>query len=307
MNPHIPVLKEEVLEVFSSISQEGYLIDCTLGFGGHSSALLQAHPHLKIIGIDQDDDAREYCRAHLPKERVKILEGNFAEKITQALEYAPIVGVLADIGVSSFQLDCLERGFGFASPTLDMRMNKDNYLSANQVINSYPKLELERVFRDYGEIKEYKKMASLIVQERQKKPFESAIELSFFLEKHFKKNKIHPATLAFQAIRIEVNDELEVLRSLLSQLNQAKDKLNNAIIAIISFHSLEDRIIKNTFREWEKSCICPMEAMRCDCGNNHARGKILTKKPLSATQNELNSNPRSRSAKLRAFQFGTTQ
>lgn len=235
------------------------------------------------------------------------MEGNFAEKITQALEYAPIVGVLADIGVSSFQLDNLERGFGFASHTLDMRMNKDHYLTAHQVINSYPKLELERIFRDYGEIREYKKMASLIIQERQKKTFESAIELSSFLEKHFKKHKIHPATLAFQAIRIEVNNELRALQSLLSQLHHAKDKLHHAIIAIISFHSLEDRIIKNTFKEWGKSCICPIEVMRCECGNHHAHGKILTKKPLSATQAELSSNPRSRSAKLRAFQFGITQ
>ena len=184
-----------------------------------------------------------------------------------------------------------------------MRMNRDQSLKASMLINSYPKMELERIFRDYGEIKEYKKMAQLITQEREKKPFESAIELSEFLQKHFKKHKIHPATLAFQALRIEVNDELNALQSLLTQIIKHKNKLSNVIFAVISFHSLEDRIIKNAFRTWEKSCICPPEALRCECGNSHSLGKILTKKPLSASEEELKLNPRSRSAKLRAFQF----
>lgn len=301
-SPHIPVLKNEVLEVFSSIDK-GVLIDCTLGFGGHSKALLEAHPHLQIIGIDQDREAREFCKATLPQDRVQILEGNFSTCIHQALSLStlPIVGVLADIGVSSLQLDDLSRGFGFSSPSLDMRMDQSQNLDAYKVINHYPKMELERIFREYGEIKEYKKMADLITQERAKKPFESALELSSLLEKHFKKHKIHPATLAFQAIRIEVNDELGVLQSLLQTLQESN--LSQAIIAIISFHSLEDRIIKTTFKEWEKSCICPPNVMRCECGDNHSRGKILTKKPLSATDDELRANPRSRSAKLRAFQF----
>lgn len=300
---HIPVLKSQTLQIFSSLS-EGTLIDCTLGFGGHTQALLQAHPQLQIIGIDQDEVAREYCKTHLPQERVQILEGNFSEQISNALKIAksPIVGILADIGVSSLQLDDLSRGFGFSSPTLDMRMDRSNPLDASKVVNHYPKLELEKIFREYGEIRESKKMAELIVNAREKKPFQSAFELSSLLEKHFKKNKIHPATLAFQAIRIEVNNELGVLESLLSSLYQAK--LTNTIIAIISFHSLEDRIIKNTFREWEKSCICPAEVMRCECGNNHSRGRILTKKPLIATPEEIKANPRSRSAKLRAFEFG---
>ncbi|WP_027327266.1 16S rRNA (cytosine(1402)-N(4))-methyltransferase RsmH [Helicobacter pametensis] len=303
MSPHIPVLKDEVLEVFSSLTS-GYLIDCTLGFGGHTQALLDAHPSLQIIGIDQDQEARAYCQAHLPKDRLKILEGNFSAKIAEALEYGPIVGILADIGVSSLQLDALERGFGFQSPNLDMRMDQSNPLTASYIINSYPKLELERVFRDYGEIREYKKMAQLILEERQKRSFESAVQLSGFLEKHFKKHRIHPATLAFQALRIEVNQELEVLKSLLDQLIQSHHKLKGTLLAIISFHSLEDRIIKTAFREWEKSCICPPEVMRCECGNHHAHGKILTKKPLVASENELSLNPRSRSAKLRVFEFG---
>lgn len=301
-SPHIPVLKNEVLELFSPC-EEGVLIDCTLGFGGHSQALLQAHPKLQIIGIDQDREAREFCQNFLPQERVKILAGNFAEKIEEALRCPNIIGILADIGVSSLQLDDPKRGFGFHSLELDMRMNRDQSLKASMLINSYPKMELERIFRDYGEIKEYKKMAQLITQEREKKPFKSAIELSEFLQKHFKKYKIHPATLAFQALRIEVNDELNALQSLLAQIIKHKNKLSNVIFAVISFHSLEDRIIKNAFRTWEKSCICPPEALRCECGNSHSLGKILTKKPLSASEEELKLNPRSRSAKLRAFQF----
>lgn len=304
MNPHISVLKNEVLEIFSSLPKSGgTLIDCTLGFGGHSLALLQAHPKLSIIGIDQDREAREYSLAHLPKERVRILEGNFSEKISQALQANDIVGVLADIGVSSLQLDDLNRGFSFDSPYLDMRMDQENPLNASIVLNSYPKMKLEEIFRDYGEIKEYKKMASLIAEERQKRPFQSAMELSNFLQKHFKKHKIHPATLAFQAIRIEVNHELDALQSLLNQLAKSNHQLPKAILAFISFHSLEDRIIKNTFKKWEKSCICPPEILRCECGNSHSYGKILNKKPITASQEELKNNPRSRSAKLRAFQF----
>lgn len=304
MNPHISVLKNEVLEIFSSLPKSGgTLIDCTLGFGGHSLALLQAHPKLSIIGIDQDREAREYSLAHLPKERVRILEGNFSEKISQALQANDIVGVLADIGVSSLQLDDLNRGFSFDSPYLDMRMDQENPLNASIILNSYPKMKLEEIFRDYGEIKEYKKMASLIVEERQKRPFQSAMELSNFLQKHFKKHKIHPATLAFQAIRIEVNHELDALQSLLNQLAKSNHQLPKAILAFISFHSLEDRIIKNTFKKWEKSCICPPEILRCECGNSHSYGRILNKKPITASQEELKNNPRSRSAKLRAFQF----
>ncbi|RDU69464.1 16S rRNA (cytosine(1402)-N(4))-methyltransferase RsmH [Helicobacter cholecystus] len=300
---HIPVLKDQVLKIFSPLC-EGTLIDCTLGFGGHTSALLDAHPNLEIIGIDQDKEAREYCKTHLCTQKVNILEGNFADQITHALEIAkkPVVGILADIGVSSLQLDDLSRGFGFTSPTLDMRMDINNPLDASKIINHYSKLQLEKIFREYGEIRESKKMADLIVNYRNKKPFESAFELSSLLEKHFKKNKIHPATLAFQAIRIEVNNELDVLRNLLKSLEQAH--IPNAIVAIISFHSLEDRIIKTAFKEWEKNCICPQELMRCECGNTHSRGRILTKKPLVATQEEIQKNPRSRSAKLRAFKFG---
>lgn len=305
MRPHIPVLCEEVVETFALLPKSGgILIDCTLGFGGHSLALLQTYPNLSIIGIDQDKCARSYAQSLLSGHKVEILEGNFAEKISQALTSPNIIGVLADIGVNSMQFDDLNRGFSFLSPCLDMRMNQDdNPLHASRVINTYPKMELERIFKEYGEIKEYKKMATLIVQEREKKPFESGVELSAFLQKHFKKHKTHPATLAFQAIRIEVNDELSSLSTLLSELANHKDKLHKAKVALISFHSLEDRIIKTTFKRWEKSCICPQDAIRCECGNTHSYGRILTKKPITPSLQEIKANPRSRSAKLRVFQF----
>jgi 16S rRNA (cytosine1402-N4)-methyltransferase len=205
---------------------------------------------------------------------------------------------LADIGVSSLQLDKLERGFGFESLTLDMRMDQSKSLDAATVVNTYSTSELERVFRDCGEVREYKKVASLIVNNR---PFTSAKEISELLAKKMPKGKIHPATLPFQGIRIEVNDELGVLERLFDSLENAKFK--NCIIAIISFHSLEDRIVKNYFKKWSKSCVCPEGVFRCECGNNHALGKIITKKPIIPTALEIKQNPRSRSSKLRIFKF----
>ena len=205
---------------------------------------------------------------------------------------------MADIGVSSLQLDKLDRGFSFNSENLDMRMNQNQSLDASTVINSYSQVELENIFKEYGEIREYKKIASLIVQNR---PFYSAKELAEFFYNKLPKGKIHPATLIFQAIRIEVNDELGVLDRLFKSMEEAK--LKDCIVAIISFHSLEDRVVKNYFKKWSENCICPKDAFRCECGKNHALGKIITKKPIIATNFEIKQNPRSRSAKLRVFRF----
>ena len=209
-------------------------------------------------------------------------------------------GILADIGVSSLQLDDPGRGFGFTSDVLDMRMDRSQPLTAYEVVNHYAKADLERIFREYGEVREYKKAADLIVKRRMQKPFESARELAEFAASHLHARKIHPATLLFQAIRIEVNDELGELKRLLQNIRDLN--LSNTTVAIISFHSLEDRIVKQTFREWSKGCICPKEAMRCTCGGDHAYGKIITKNPITAGEKELEQNPRARSAKLRIFQ-----
>ena len=296
--PHIPVLYKETLETFKDINS-GYIIDCTTGFAGHSSGLIASNDNIKLICNDQDDEALEFSKNRLKpyNERVIFNKGNFEHVIDTFKDYE-IRGVLADIGVSSLQLDKLERGFGFDSLTLDMRMNQNQALDAATVVNTYSQSELERVFKDCGEVREYKKVASLIINNR---PFSSAKEISELLSKKMPKGKIHPATLPFQGIRIEVNDELGVLERLFDSLEKAKFK--NCIVAIISFHSLEDRIVKNYFKKWTKSCICPDGVFRCECGNNHALGKIITKKPIIPTALEIKQNPRSRSSKLRIFKF----
>lgn len=301
--PHIPVLYTQVVDAFKDI-KEGIIIDCTMGYGGHSSMILEANPHAKLIAIDQDQTAIDFSTSRLAKfgERVSIRKGRFSSVIKDILKEVnikEIKGILADIGVSSLQLDQKERGFSYESDTLDMRMDKDAPLTASDVVNNYSTQELERVLLDYGELRNYKKLASEIVKNR---PFTSAKELSDKLKSHMPHGKkIHPATLLMQAIRIEVNNELGELQSLLTSIEEAK--FPHAAIAIISFHSLEDRIVKQEFSKWSKSCICPDDAMRCTCSNNHKLGKILTKKPLMAEENELKENPRSRSAKMRIFQM----
>ncbi len=296
--PHVPVLFNETLNAFSDI-KEGYIIDCTTGFGGHTQGLLEQNETVNLICNDQDDEALAFCAKRLEpfSSRVTFNKGNFEHVLDNFKEY-DIRGILADIGVSSLQLDKLDRGFGFESETLDMRMNQNQSLDASIVVNTYSQSELERVFKECGEVREYKKVASLIVNNR---PFTTAKEISTLLSKKMSKGKIHPATLPFQGIRIEVNDELGVLTRLFDSLESAK--LENCIVAIISFHSLEDRIVKNYFKKWTKSCICPPEAFRCECGNDHSLGKVITRKPIIPTKEEIKQNPRSRSSKLRIFKF----
>ena len=296
--PHIPVLYNETLEAFKEID-EGYIIDCTTGYAGHSSGLLEQNENIQLICNDQDEEALLFSKKRLDKDKTRVIfnQGNF-EHVIETFRGFKVRGILADIGVSSLQLDKNERGFGFDGDTLDMRMDQTKSLDASVVVNTYSQSELERVFKEFGEVREYKKVASLIVNNR---PFSSAKELADFLSKKMYKGKLHPATLPFQGIRIEVNDELGVLERLFDSLEEAK--LSNCIVAIISFHSLEDRIVKNYFKKWTKSCICPKDAFRCTCGNNHSLGKIITKKPIIPTKAEIKENPRSRSSKLRIFKF----
>ncbi len=302
--PHVPVLYAEVLDTFKEID-DGIIIDCTMGYGGHSSMILEANPNVKLIGIDQDQTAIDFSTKRLEKfgDRVEIKKGRFSSVIKDILkenDIKNIRGILADIGVSSLQLDQKDRGFSYESDNLDMRMDKDSALSAREVVNEYSVSELEKILLDYGELRNYKKIASFIANNR---PFSSAKELSDALKPMMPHGKkIHPATLLMQAIRIEVNDELGELKSLLKTIEEAK--FPNAKVAIISFHSLEDRIVKQTFSDWKKNCICPDEAMRCTCSNDHSLGKVITKKPITATKDELKENVRSRSAKMRVFQMG---
>ena len=296
--PHIPVLYNETLETFQNIN-DGFIIDCTTGFAGHSYGLISQNENIKLICNDQDEEALSFSKNRLKdfENRIIFNKGNF-ESVIETFKDYPIKGILADIGVSSLQLDKLQRGFSFDSDNLDMRMDQNNPLDASTVVNSYSQIELERIFKDYGEVREYKKLASLIVKNR---PFLSAKELSSFISKNFSKGNINPSTLPFQAIRIEVNNELGVLENLFESLQKAP--LKDCIVAIISFHSLEDRIVKNYFKKWSKSCICPNDVFRCECGNNHSLGKIITKKPITPTNKEIKQNPRSRSSKMRVFKF----
>ncbi len=304
--PHIPVLLNEVLDGFSNI-KEGYFVDCTLGYAGHSEAMLERYSHIKHIGIDRDDEALAFSKARLEpfKERSTLYKGTFAKTLPSLKEF-PITGLLADFGVSSLQLDKMERGFSFESETLDMRMDSTANLSAYEVVNEYPQDKLEYILNHYGEVRNYKKVASAIVQARAKEPIKSGKELSDVICSITPRGgKIHPATLAFQGIRIEVNNELGEIEALLDVLEEKfkEGELSGAIISLITFHSLEDRLVKSRFKKWATKCICDPQAMRCSCGNSHELGKILRRKPIVATKEELKANARSRSAKLRTFIF----
>ncbi len=301
--PHVPVLYREVISTFCNL-EEGVVIDCTMGYAGHSSMILDSNENIKLIAIDQDQTAIDFSKKRLHRygDRVEIKKGRFSSVIKDIIKEVGVEnirGVLADIGVSSLQLDQKDRGFSYESLNLDMRMDKDAPLSAKEVINNYSTQELEMILLEYGELRNYKKIASEIVDKR---PFDSAKELSDTL-KHLlpRGKKIHPATLLMQAIRIEVNDELGELKSLLKSIEDAK--LKECLVAIISFHSLEDRIVKQTYTRWSKNCICHSEAMRCTCSRDNALGKIKSKKPIMAKDDELKDNQRSRSAKMRVFRI----
>ena len=300
--PHIPVLLKEVLESFEDVNK-GYFVDCTLGYAGHSSEILKRYSQLKHIGIDRDEEALAFSRKRLEPfaDRSMLYKGTFAT-VLPTLQEAPVTALLADFGVSSLQLDKKERGFSFTSETLDMRMDTHASLSAYEVVNEYSKEKLEYIFNMYGEVRSYRKLAGTIIETRAKAPIQSAAALSEVIKSVIPSGgKIHPATLPFQAIRIEVNNELGEIEGLLDALD-AKHYAGE-VVSLITFHSLEDRLVKNRFRKWAKACICDPQAMRCTCGKNHALGKELSRKPVTASKEELKLNPRSRSAKLRSFRF----
>ncbi len=300
--PHEPVLLNQVIDTFSEIN-EGIIVDCTVGYGGHTLELLKANPNVQMICFDRDIEALEFSKKRLKnyEDRITFVKGRFSDLIDELKDTDDIKGILADIGVSSLQLDKDDRGFGFNSSVLDMRMDKQQQLNASEVVNTYSQNNLEQIFKEYGELRDSKRVASLIVEHRKKNNFQSAKDFAKFLSKHLYSKKLHPATLVFQAIRIEVNDELGELKRLMNSIKKLNK--NKSLVAIISFQSLEDRVIKNSFRDFAKSCICPNESLRCMCGKTHSLGEILTKKPIIPTQKEINENSRSRSSKLRIFKF----
>jgi len=300
--PHIPVLLDSIRSAFASLSS-GWFVDATLGYAGHSEAILRAHPSLKLIGIDRDEEALAFSRRRLESfaDRITLLHGDFGSVVPRITQQ-PIVGLLADFGVSSLQLDKRERGFSFESDTLDMRMDQRTSLRAYDVVNGYSREALRYLFAEYGEIRPAGRLADAIISARSRAPIRSAKALSALAQNVLGSHgKIHPATQMFQAIRIEVNDELGQIEQLLDALEQMRPP--GALIALITFHSLEDRLVKRRFKAWSRSCICPPDAMRCTCGNHHSLGTIPARKPVVAGPEELRINPRSRSAKLRTFLF----
>ncbi len=301
--PHVPVLLEAVIESFAAV-QPGWVVDCTIGYAGHSDALLSRYNTIGILGIDRDPTALDFSRQRLKTygERVRLYRGDFASQIAQ-LDAEPITGILADFGVSSLQLDRPERGFRFDSERLDMRMDPDAPLDAYTVVNHYTTDRLSRLLRDYGEIRAATRLAEAITTERARAPIETAQQLSALAERVLgaRRGKIHPATQLFQAIRIEVNDELGQIETLLDALERMRP--SGAVVTLITFHSLEDRLVKRRFRQWARACICDPQAPRCTCGGDHQLGTIPLRKPITATPDEVRTNPRSRSARLRSFRF----
>lgn len=307
--PHVPVLFSQTIAAFSGLS-DGYVLDCTLGYAGHSEGILSSNPSLSLIACDRDAEAIEFSRERLKKfaGRAEIYKAKFSEilEILPEQKLRKIRGILADIGVSSLQLDKNSRGFSTKSDALDMRMDAGAALDAAYVVNRYSQAELARIFREYAELTNANAIASKIAAARANAPLTSAKALANLIgTKPVKGRSISLAALAFQAIRIEVNNELGELKSLLDLIEQKSRDLilTNANVAIISFHSLEDRIVKMRFKQWERSCICPSGVMRCECGNDHSLGKILTKSPLTASAEELAQNSRAASAKLRIFKI----
>ncbi|WP_297914443.1 16S rRNA (cytosine(1402)-N(4))-methyltransferase RsmH [uncultured Campylobacter sp.] len=307
--PHIPVLFSQTIAAFAGL-EDGYVLDWTLGYGGHSEGILTANPRLKLIACDRDAEAIEFSRERLSKfnDRVEIHKAKFSEilKILPEQKLRAVRGILADIGVSSLQLNKNCRGFSTKSDALDMRMDAGAALDAAYVVNRYSQAELARIFREYAELTNANAIASKIAAARANAPLTSAKALANLIgTKPAKGRSISLAALAFQAIRIEVNNELGELKGLLDLIEQKSRDLilTNANVAIISFHSLEDRIVKTRFKQWERSCICPSGVMRCECGGDHSLGKILTKSPLTADAQELAQNSRAASAKLRIFRL----
>jgi 16S rRNA (cytosine1402-N4)-methyltransferase len=281
-------------------------VDGTVGGGGHAEAILEnTAPDGILIGIDADVDALRATENRLARygERAILMKGNFAEMetILAGKNIGNVDGILLDLGVSSHQFDTAERGFSFSQDApLDMRMDKSRPGSASDLVNTLPWEELARIIRDYGEERMAGRIARAIVKERTHSPIRTTTDLAGVVVRAFphdaERQRIHPATRTFQALRIAVNDELTNLRKALAD---GTERLKpGGRFSVISFHSLEDRIVKNAFRAGEKGCTCPPDLPVCACGGK-PKLKVITRKPISPGDEEISGNPRARSAKLR--------
>lgn len=305
---HTSVLLEETIDQLN-IKPDGVYVDGTLGGGGHSYEIAsRLGTDGRLIGIDQDGDAIEAAGNRLKEfqDKVILVRNNYcnAKAVVTENGFAKVDGIVLDLGVSSFQLDNVERGFSYKYDTaLDMRMDTRQSLSARTIVNEYSEMELFRIIKDYGEEQFAKNIAKHIVRARQDKPLETTGELNEIIKAaipaRMRATGGHPSKRTFQAVRIECNRELEVLKN---SLDEFIDLLNpGGRLCIITFHSLEDRIVKSAFRKNENPCTCPPDFPVCVCGKT-SKGKVITRKPILPSEEEMEHNPRSKSAKLRVFE-----
>ncbi len=305
---HVSVLLEETVEALQ-IKPDGIYVDGTLGGAGHARQICQRlNDKGRFVGIDQDEEAVAVSTERLKEygEKVSIIKSNYAQmkQVLQDLGIEKVDGILLDLGVSSYQLDNAERGFSYmADAPLDMRMDKDQTVSAKDIVNTYPEAELARIIREYGEERYARNIARNIVKTRESRSIETTFQLVDIIRGSMpakaRNGKGHPAKRTFQAIRIECNHELEVLREALDDM---VDLLNDqGRLCIITFHSLEDRIVKVSYRRNENPCTCPPDFPVCVCGKR-SKGKVITKKPMLPSEREQEENSRSQSAKLRVFE-----
>jgi 16S rRNA (cytosine1402-N4)-methyltransferase len=296
--PHTPVLVREVVELLAA-ERGGFFVDATVGAGGHARALLEAAPGVRLLALDRDPDALALARERLTGfgERVRFAEANFGD-LASALEgFPPPDGILADLGLSSMQLEEPSRGFSFRRDgPLDMRMSRSGR-SAADVVATASAEELSRIFFEYGEERMAVKITRAILEERSRQPITTTRQLSRIVARvKGDREKIDPATRVFQALRIEVNQELQALSRFLAA---AVEKLNaGGRLAVLSYHSLEDRMVKDTFRKQTGVCMCPPKLPVCVCGARRAL-LVLTRRPIRPKDSEVHRNPRSRSARLR--------
>ena len=305
MEYHKPLLFDEVIDNII-IKKDAVYVDCTLGGGGHTEGILEnSSENSKVVAIDQDTEAIEFATKIFKKFffKLQIFQDNFRNIDTAVYlaGFEKVDRILMDIGVSSNQLDNAERGFSYRfDARLDMRMDSSLKISAYEVINDFSEKEIADIIYKYGEEPKSRKIAKKIVEYRKNKPIETTLELADIVIKSIGKSmKRHPAKRTFQAIRIFVNKELEVLSETLDKAVKLLNK--NGRLLVITFHSLEDRIVKEKFREYEDPCTCPKDIPICVC-NKKSLGKIITKKPIIAKKLELEENNRAHSAKLRIFE-----
>ena len=308
---HYSVMLNETIEQLN-IRPDGIYVDGTLGGAGHSLEICKRLTTGRLIGIDQDADAIAAASERLKdyKDKVTIVRSNYAQRkeVLHDLGIDKVDGILLDLGVSSFQLDTPERGFTYRSEDapLDMRMDDRQTLTAKDIVNEYSEMDLFRIIRDYGEDRFAKNIAKHIVSARAVKPIETTGELNAIIKGAIPmKVQVtggHPSKRTYQAIRIELNHELDVLRDNLDDMIELLD--DGGRICIITFHSLEDRIVKSSFKKNENPCTCPSNFPVCVCGNK-SKGHVVTKKPILPSEKELEENSRSKSAKLRVFERAT--